>query len=209
MLHWHWFIPVPDGLGDQDDQHNPLDERGLHAHLPDGLEPDWSGHLITDTPGSIQILAGEHDSHVTPSTRFAMDLREWRLRPVWFRALGSVLRQPRAAGWSVCLSSPTADSKSRFPSALTTATEDRADPSSREPGWTLVLPPGVKPFRSLICDSITCAGGIDHRFGARASCPLDSQGRARSLSRQKHQDSLNHFSWRLSLTLAGASPSRL
>jgi hypothetical protein len=39
ILHWHWFLPSPDGsdrrAGD-DDRSGPF----LHAHLPDFVEPD-------------------------------------------------------------------------------------------------------------------------------------------------------------------------
>lgn len=42
ILHWHWVLPALDGSGDDGQHQRPGSGPAFHAHVGDGLEPDWS-----------------------------------------------------------------------------------------------------------------------------------------------------------------------
>ncbi len=95
ILHWHWFIPQGE-LGDQPDRlgdanRGPLSGPQLHAHVPNGLVPDWPGELVTRLDGgsrlvdqltlascisSSQLYSGELASLDPTLRRWCIDRRE-------------------------------------------------------------------------------------------------------------------------------------
>ena len=50
LLHWHWFLPNSQDSGRDPDDENPPEKpasgTAIHAHLYDGMEPDWGGDLV-------------------------------------------------------------------------------------------------------------------------------------------------------------------
>jgi hypothetical protein len=62
ILHWHWVLPALDGFGEDgqssDDGQPPRHGSGpaFHAHVGDGLEPDWSTAQWLSADGSSASL---------------------------------------------------------------------------------------------------------------------------------------------------------
>ena len=60
LLHWHWFLPNSQDSGrDADDENtsgSPISGTAIHAHLYDGMEPEWGGDLVIRSSGRGQCL---------------------------------------------------------------------------------------------------------------------------------------------------------
>jgi len=65
LLHWHWFLPNSQDSGrdsdDQDPAGAPAPGTAIHAHLYDGMEPDWGSDLVIrpSARGRCLVLADE------------------------------------------------------------------------------------------------------------------------------------------------------
>ncbi len=103
LLHWHWFVP-PGELGDlghgaSEGSSGSASGPAVHAHLPNGLAPNWPGELVSGLDG--RSLAHDFLSltfSAKCSTFFAGDLALLSATPPRLGAVGPHTGETLRAG---------------------------------------------------------------------------------------------------------------